>query len=59
MLILTLREGEKLHIGEAVLTVEKKGTQFSVAVSAPLSVHVFRERVLENMRKVLAGKDGE
>jgi sRNA-binding carbon storage regulator CsrA len=59
MLKLTLREGEKLHIGEAVLTVTRKGQQFGITVKAPLSVHVYRERVLEQLREMLSGKEVE
>lgn len=57
MLKLTLREGEKLHIGDAELIIEKKGKQFAVLVKAPIEVPVYRERVLENLRAVLSGKE--
>lgn len=57
MLTLTLRPGEKLHIGDAVLTIEKRGGQFSVSIEAPISTHIYRERVLENLRAVLNGKE--
>lgn len=60
MLILTRRTGETVMIGDQVtLTVlGVKGNQVRIGINAPKHVKIFREELVERIRKQLTEADG-
>lgn len=46
MLVLSRRQGEKIHIGEAMITLLAiRGNRVRIGIEAPADVHILRDEV--------------
>ena len=48
-LVLTIKDGGKIQIGEALLSFRREGGRWRVLVEAPEQVKIYRDEVLKKM----------
>lgn len=61
MLILTRRTGQTLYIGDeiTITVLGVQGNQVRIGINAPKHVKIFREELIERLRRQLSGGEAD